>query len=265
MRLRGLSPFKYTISIQTPCCWCFKLRWLWLPHGPLRPLRGSGFALGRPGACGAGAFPLRSFAQDNHAYNSIVASFYIWGHIPQTPCGEAADIKQGQYDRVRRMSNAKHSPFCGAGQPSEARQPKAARAPRIGVYYLANETIRSRRGMGRLFVRGSGAPPAAESHASRRSEPKDSPPLQPAPETPRLRTCASSSTGTTPSDSGNCTRGRRRLRHTDREGFFSKSGDSPHARTLGTVPHASMGTDPIQIACVYPRHSSRYSTIRFAA
>ena len=123
MRLRGLSPFKYTISIQTPCCWCFKLRWLWLPHGPLRPLRGSGFALGRPGAFGAGAFPLRSFAQDNHAYNSIVASFYIWGHIPQTPCGEAADIKQGTSGRVRCMSNAKQSQYSGA----------VARATRIGV------------------------------------------------------------------------------------------------------------------------------------
>ena len=29
---------------------------------PLRPLRGSGFALGQPGAFGAGAFPLRGFA-----------------------------------------------------------------------------------------------------------------------------------------------------------------------------------------------------------
>ena len=35
------------------------------------------------------------------------------------------------------MSNANHTPFCGAGQPSEARQPKAARATRIGVLHLA--------------------------------------------------------------------------------------------------------------------------------
>ncbi len=40
----------------------YKLRALGLPRVPLRPLRGSGFALGQPDAFGAGAFPLRSFA-----------------------------------------------------------------------------------------------------------------------------------------------------------------------------------------------------------
>ena len=43
-----------------------KLRWLGLSRVPLRPLRGLGFALGQPDAFGAGAFPLRSFASNNH-------------------------------------------------------------------------------------------------------------------------------------------------------------------------------------------------------
>ncbi len=42
-----------------------ELRAFGLLRVPLRPLRGSGFALGQPDAFGAGAFPLRRFAPYN--------------------------------------------------------------------------------------------------------------------------------------------------------------------------------------------------------
>ena len=42
-----------------------ELRAFGLSRVPLRPLRGSGFALGQPDAFGAGAFPLRRFAPYN--------------------------------------------------------------------------------------------------------------------------------------------------------------------------------------------------------
>ena len=44
---------------------------MWLPRVPLRPLRGSGFALGQPDAFGAGAFPLRSFAMLQRRFGSL--------------------------------------------------------------------------------------------------------------------------------------------------------------------------------------------------
>ena len=44
---------------------------------PLRPLRGSGFALGQPDAFGAGAFPLRSFAPDNRSGRAKVIAMFL--------------------------------------------------------------------------------------------------------------------------------------------------------------------------------------------